>query len=142
MLPLEWTDVVSLVSFVLSIWWGATSHSKSFAVDSDKVDVSYLGKANHLRRHIFKPPRSRFLVVALLELEDGEIVPGNNEVPGPWIGASFCTERTAFFSSLSKTVHTQYSQNCHDLRRNGRQSLCISRYVVSGIQVRISCDQF
>lgn len=62
----------------------------------DNDDTYYLGRAHQLRRALTKPAQSRFRVVAILLLDNGEMIFGANDEAPPTISGSLCAERGAF----------------------------------------------
>lgn len=75
----------------------ASLHYVSSYRQSDKQhdDAYYLQRAHRLRLALTKPVQSRFRVVAILVLEDGQLIYGANDEAAVSIGGSICAERGA-----------------------------------------------
>lgn len=115
--------VDALVLFTASVlscivWRGAQqpnknkTSSKEVSIDPLAADKYYLERAHDYRLKLTAPQQSNFRVVAILLLEDGNLIYGTNDEPSPNISLAMCAERCAFLryraqetSSPVKTVY-------------------------------------
>lgn len=68
-------------------------------------DKYYLQRAHQLRHALVKPAQSKFRVVAILLLENGQMIFGANDEAPPTISGSLCAERGAFLQYRLQQYH-------------------------------------
>ena len=101
-------------------------------------DDHYLKRAHALRRSLTKPAQSRFRVVAILLLDNGDVICGANDEAPPTISGSICAERAAL---LQYRVQYQRQADMHatapskDVQNPGRD-LCTDRFLSEAVQNR------
>ena len=98
----SWLLFASSVAFVMATdrWYRKRSLLRSICNNSSQKqennnDAYYLRRAHQLRMALSKPVQSRFRVVALLLLENGQEIYGANDEASPTISGSICAERGA-----------------------------------------------
>lgn len=85
-----WLVVASSLGLAL-----ASLHWKRRARQDGDDDKYYLQRAHRLRLVLSKPVQSRFRVIAILVLENGQLIYGANDEAPPTISGSICAERGA-----------------------------------------------
>ena len=73
--------------------------------DQRQDDKYYLQRAHQLRHALVKPAQSKFRVVAILLLENGQMIFGANDEAPPTISGSLCAERGAFLQYRLQQYH-------------------------------------